>query len=76
MKCPLTATVLALQILLLVACNSPVEHPASKTDPYEVKLMDFKPTPASISSERHTGPFMSGNSLRVCSQSIEPCYAI
>lgn len=68
MKYPLTATVLALQILLLVACNSPVEHPASKTDPYDVKLMDLKPTPASISSERHTGPFMSGNALSLTAE--------
>ncbi|MBS1228255.1 MAG: cytochrome [Proteobacteria bacterium] len=63
----LKATVLALPILLLMACDVPVGHPTAKADPYDVKSMDLKPSPASISSVRHTGPFSSGSSLSLTS---------
>jgi len=33
------------------------------TDRYDVSKMDFKTPPAVLSSERHTGPFASGNAL-------------
>jgi len=36
---------------------------SSAADPYDVSKMDFKPGPATLSSERHTGPFASGDSL-------------
>ena len=68
MKFRLAVAVVALAILLLTACTSPVEQPAAKADPYDVTLMDLKPTPASISSERHTGPFSSGNALSLTAE--------
>ena len=68
MKHHLTVSGLILPMLLLVACNSPVEHPAAKVDPYDVKQMDLKPAPASITSERHTGPFASGNALSLTAE--------
>ena len=68
MKCRLTAVALVLPIVLLTACNSQVEPPAVKADPYDIKLMDLKPTPASISSERHDGPLSSGNALSLTAE--------
>jgi nitrite reductase (NO-forming) len=32
-------------------------------DQYDISKMDFKPGPAKLSNERHTGPFASGSSL-------------
>ena len=37
--------------------------PVRQDDPYDVSKMDFKPGPAKISSERHTGPFAAGGAL-------------
>lgn len=68
MKCRLTAVALVLPLVLLTACNSQVEPPAVKADPYDIKLMDLKPTPASVSSERHNGPLSSGNALSLTAE--------
>jgi FtsP/CotA-like multicopper oxidase with cupredoxin domain len=45
---------------LLFACG--------KSDPYDTSKMDLKPTPAKISSERHTGAFAEGISLNMTSE--------
>ncbi len=58
MKSP---TYLALAALLLCACGPNVQSPP--TDRYDTSKMDLKPTPAKLSSERHTGPLASGASL-------------
>jgi nitrite reductase (NO-forming) len=44
---------------------APASPPAStpQDDPYDMSKMDFKPGPAKLSSERHTGPFASGSAL-------------
>ncbi len=39
-----------------------------KSDPYDTSRMDLKPTPAKISSERHTGAFAEGVSLNMTSE--------
>ena len=36
---------------------------AAQDDPYDSSRMDFKPGPARLSAERHTGPFAAGNAL-------------
>jgi nitrite reductase (NO-forming) len=41
---------------------APASAPASG-DPYDPAKMDFKPPPAVLSSERHTGPFASGSAV-------------
>ncbi|MDQ6881399.1 MAG: multicopper oxidase domain-containing protein, partial [Pseudomonadota bacterium] len=47
--------------LALAACN-----PAPATsDRYDPAKMDLKPLPAKLSTERHTGPFASGDSLNM-----------
>lgn len=59
------ALVLALSAAL-AACNRaepPKPAAATTTDPYDITKMDFKPGAASISSERHTGPFAQGSAL-------------
>ena len=43
------------------AAAAPASTP--QDDPYDVSKMDFKPGPARLSSERHTGPFASGSAL-------------
>lgn len=47
-------------VLLLAACNP--RAPAA-IDHYDISKMDLKPTPAKITSVRHTGPFAEGASL-------------
>ena len=48
-------------MLVLLGCN-----PAPTTaDRYDPAKMDLKPTPAKLSSERHTGPFSSGDALNM-----------
>jgi len=55
--------------LLLVGCNAHTEQkaatpaPASAADAYDVSKMDFKPGPAQLSGERHTGAFSTGSAL-------------
>ena len=39
--------------------------PGQGDDPYDVSKMDFKPGPAKVGSERHTGPFASGSALNL-----------
>ena len=36
---------------------------SSAADPYDASKMDFNPGPATLSSERHTGPFAAGDAL-------------
>jgi len=69
-----TATTLA----LVTACSR-TDAPAASTpvaasapalaavrdDPYDSARMDFKPPPAQLSSERHTGAFASGSALNM-----------
>ena len=62
--------VLAVTALGLAACTqkpdqqgaavSAATAPAA-ADPYDQSKMDFKPGPAKLSSERHTGPFAAGS---------------
>ena len=47
--------ILSLTAGLLMACG--------KSDPYDTSKMDLKPTPAKVTSERHTGAFAEGASL-------------
>jgi nitrite reductase (NO-forming) len=41
---------------------------AAPTDAYDPSKMDFKPGPATVSSERHTGPFAVGDALNMDAQ--------
>jgi len=50
----------SISIALLMACG--------KSDPYDTNKMDLKPTPAKISSERHTGAFAEGASLNMTNE--------
>ncbi len=50
----------SISIVLLMACG--------KSDPYDTSKMDLKPTPAKISSERHTGAFAEGASLNMTNE--------
>ena len=68
MKRALIPAILALPILLLAACNPAGESKTAKADPYDVTKMDMKPVPASVSSERHKGPFASGGSLSLTAE--------
>src|SRR5215831_14952626 len=45
------------------AASTSTPAPAAAADPYDISKMDFKPGPATITSERHTGPFASGSAL-------------
>lgn len=48
-----------------VTASAPASAPQGTAggDPYDVSKMDFKPPPAVLSSERHTGAFAAGNAL-------------
>lgn len=47
-----------------VSATAPASAKAvAQDDPYEITKMDFKPGPAQLSTERHTGPFASGSAL-------------
>ncbi len=50
-------------ITLVAACTRSAPPPAPPQDDYDVSKMDLKPTPAKISTERHTGAFAEGASL-------------
>lgn len=57
-----------LATLALAACGErgstpPVAAAASADDAYDVAKMDFKTPPAVLSTERHRGPFASGDAL-------------
>jgi len=67
-------TMLAVSLLLAAGCSKSIETPASKVaaprpapvaDAYDMEGMDFKPGPATITSERHTGAFASGSALNM-----------
>ena len=51
--------------LVLVACDKPNDKPAtvSAADPYDNSKMEMKSPPATLTSERHTGPVASGSAL-------------
>ncbi|HTS20953.1 MAG TPA: multicopper oxidase domain-containing protein [Casimicrobiaceae bacterium] len=61
--------------LLLAGCDKAAEAPKASAppldkaaavaaaDPYDIAKMDFKPGPATLSMERHTGPFAAGDAL-------------
>lgn len=46
-------------VLLVAACGKDTDD----ADQYDISRMDFKPSPAVITDERHEGPFASGSSL-------------
>ena len=50
---------------MLAACGPTTP---AVTDRYDPAKMDLKPTPAKISSERHTGPFATGASLNMTAE--------
>ncbi len=65
-------TLLIAATILVAACQPsapptanppPTAAPPTPADRYDVSRMDLKPTPAKVSSERHTGPFEQGNAL-------------
>src|SRR4029078_4024518 len=45
------------------ACQPRPAPPTAPGDSYDLSKMDFKPGPAKLSSERHTGPFATGSAL-------------
>ncbi len=53
--------------LLLNGCGQSTKGPApaAAPDPYDTSKMDFKPGPAAVTSERHSGPFASGAALNL-----------
>src|ERR1700693_2330381 len=53
----------ATQPTVVASTPSAAQPKLSANDLYDTSEMDFKPGPAALSSERHTGPFSSGNSL-------------
>jgi nitrite reductase (NO-forming) len=53
----------ATQPAVVASTPSAAQAKLSASDLYDTSEMDFKPGPATLSSERHTGPFSSGNSL-------------
>lgn len=50
----------SISVVLLMACG--------KSDPYDMSKMDLKPTPARITSERHTGAFAEGAALNMTNE--------
>ena len=44
---------------------------SSATDPYDTSKMDVNSGPATLSSERHTGPFAAGDSLSM-DETVKP----
>jgi hypothetical protein len=44
---------------------------SSATDPYDTSKMDFNSGPATLSSERHKGPFAAGDSLSM-DETVKP----
>jgi nitrite reductase (NO-forming) len=72
----LKALTIALAVLGAAGCDRPATPAATAGsatgavgavapagDPYDTTKMDFKPGPATVSSERHTGPFAAGDAL-------------
>jgi len=53
----------ATQPSVVAATPSAAQPKLSASDLYDISEMDFKPGPATLSSERHTGPFSAGDSL-------------
>lgn len=57
----LPAVMLGMTSLLLGACQSPSSAPAD--DPYDPAKMTFGASPATVTDERHTGPYAEGAAL-------------
>ncbi|HET8730009.1 MAG TPA: multicopper oxidase domain-containing protein [Moraxellaceae bacterium] len=61
-------------LLLVLAMPAPAAtakataKTAATSDPYDVRQMDLKPTPAHVSNERHTGAFATGDALSFTSE--------
>jgi nitrite reductase (NO-forming) len=68
MKPAVTTLIFVASTLLLASCKPAVEPPAVKPDRYDVGQMDLKPTPAVVTSERHTGAFSSGSALSLSAE--------
>jgi nitrite reductase (NO-forming) len=69
-NCSRTAALILLAVLSACSAKSDPKAPADArggADPYDVTKMDFKPGPAQITNERHSGAFAMGNAL-----SMEP----
>ncbi len=51
--------------LILVGCDKPNDKPAATTvaDPYDNSKTEMKSLPATLTSDRHTGPLASGSAL-------------
>jgi nitrite reductase (NO-forming) len=49
--------------LLSSGCGRSAPAAAPPPDPYDISKMDFKPGPATVTAERHVGPFASGGAL-------------
>jgi nitrite reductase (NO-forming) len=70
----LSLTVLFSSLFLLAACNPALDSSKAEAnannaaDPYDVTKMDLKPTPATVSAERHSGPFSSGAALSLTAE--------
>ena len=62
-----TRTALLAAALLVAGCNAQPDSKSAKqagsADPYDVSKMDFKPGPAQVTTERHTGAFSAGSAL-------------
>ena len=52
-----------LAALVLTACGRSTPPAVAPPDRYDIAKMDFKPAPAKVSAERHTGAFAEGASL-------------
>jgi nitrite reductase (NO-forming) len=66
------ALALSLAVMGIAGCDRPAAPSAAPAaagasaptaDPYDTSKMDFKPGPATVNSERHTGAFAAGDAL-------------
>ena len=66
--CSLTAA------LLLTSWTYSVFSAPAPADPYDTRLMDLAPVPATLGGERHSGPFALGDalSLNAVLQPLDP----
>jgi nitrite reductase (NO-forming) len=71
-RSPIVVLLLAVAAFGLAACTQkpdqqgasvPATTAPAAGDPYDQSKMDFKPGPAKLSAERHTGPFAAGSAL-------------
>ena len=71
-RSPIVVLLLAVAAFGLAACTQKPDQQGAAVsaatapagaDPYDQSKMDFKPGPAKLSAERHTGPFAAGSAL-------------